>query len=220
MQRKGLLILCFITIAGNALLAQRNGFFLAPHILTGFNYIAPIYHLQPQYAPANRGYNLSFQYGGCTGYKGKKLGVQAEVHSAYYQQNFKQNTLVGGLQLNVLQLGGHVFYQLKRIKSSHYYQTIKLGYGINFPQEATYHVKNSADGTNHADENIAAQFTNHHQISAAYGITTGHKLLWADFSLVSSYTITNIYKPLTGIHANNFFLGFSLSFGLFLNTNK
>ena len=220
MLRKRLFFLCLLSVKFGLIFAQREGFFIAPHVLTGYNYISPVYHLNTDYAPANRGYNVAFQFGGVTGYKLDKMGIQAEVNSSYFQQNFKQNDLEGNLQLNYLSFGGSLFYQFERIKSSRYYHTVKLGYCANVPQHAYYIVKNSLDATIHADQDVLYQFTTDHMITAAYGITTGYKLLWADFSIVAGYSLTNIYKPLTGVKANNFFLGFSLGFGLFLNTNK
>ena len=215
-----LVTLITLLIALNPSFAQREGFFIAPSVLTGYNYLSPVYHLDAQHAPANRGYNVSFQFGGITGYKLEKSGIQAEMNSSFFQQKFKQNEIEGNLQLNYLSVGGSLFYQFERIKSSRYYHTIKAGYLYNIPQSAHYIVKNSLDATIYADEDVKSQFANNHMLTVSYGITTGYKLLWADFSLKAGYSISNIYKPLTGITAKNFFLGFGLSFGLFLNTNN
>lgn len=200
--------------------AQREGFFIAPEVATGFSYIADVYHPDAAHGPANKGYNVMFQYGGQAGYKFKKWGLKLGVYGSHYNQNLKQNDLTGSLNLEYLSYSTAFFYQFERIKSSRYYQTIHLGYQLNAPRQAQYMSKNAVDATIYADENQIGIMQNDHMITAAYGITIGYKLLWADFSLRAGYGLSNIYKPLTQTNGKNFFIGFGLAFGLFLNTNN
>lgn len=199
---------------------QREGFFVAPQLFTGFNYISNVYHTNPLYAPANKGYNVAFNFGATAGYKLKKMGLAAEIGGTHFQQNFKQNDLEGDLQLNYLSYGITGFYQFERIKSGRFYHTMKLGYQLNSPQRADYLVKNSLDNTIYADTSQLGYLQNDHMIVVGYGITMGYKLLWADFSVKAGYSLSNIYNTLTGLKSKNFFIGFGLSFGLFVNTNK
>ena len=199
---------------------QREGFFIAPQIFTGFNYIEGVYHTNPNYAPANKGYNVMFNFGATAGYKLKTIGLASEIGVTHFQQNFKQNNLEGDLQLNYNSFGLNAFYQFERIKSGRFYHTVKLGYQLNSPQRADYIVKNSLDNTIYADTSQLGYLKNDHMIIVGYGITTGYKLLWADFSVKAGYSLGNIYNTLPPVKGKNFFLGFGLSFGLFVNTNK
>lgn len=200
--------------------AQREGFFIAPEVATGYSYIANIYHPDPAHGPANKGYNVMFMYGGQTGYKFKKWGAKVGVHGSHFYQNLNQNDLIGSFEADYLSTSFEVFYQFERVKSSRYYQSIFFGYQLNSPRQAKYMSKNSVDATVYADQDQTAFMQNDHMITAAYGITTGYKLLWADFSFKMGYSLGNIYKPLTATTGKNFFIGFGLAFGLFLNTNN
>lgn len=194
---------------------QQEGIFVAPSVLVGFNYIAEIYHPIAEHAPANRGFNTAFQYGGIAGYKWKKVGVEVEFKAANYRQNFNQNNDVGNLQLQYFGYGCHFLYQLGPINNTKYFHTLKLGGLINTPRSAQYIAKNEVTGEVYANENQNDLAQTNAMISAAYGITTGYKLLWADFSIRAAYSLNNIYKPLTGINGKNFVIGFQLAFGLF-----
>jgi hypothetical protein len=200
-------------------LAQRQGFFLAPEVTTGFSYIAQVYHPDPEHAPANSGYNVMFQYGAQTGYKLDKWGFKLGVYSSHFNQNFQQNDLIGNLALQYLSYSAEIMYQFARIMSSQYYQTVRLGYQLNNPRNAHYISKNDLDATVYADQDQTEGLQNDHMITVAYGITTGYKLLWADFSFRLGYSLGNIYNPLASTTGKNFFIGFGLAFGLFLNTN-
>ncbi len=200
--------------------AQREGFFIAPEVATGYSYIANVYHPDALHAPANRGYNVMFQYGGQAGYKFKRWGLKLGAYGSHYSQNLKQNDFTGDLTTEYFSYSAEILYQIERIKSSHYYHTVRLGYQLNTPREAHYMSKNAVDATVYADQNQIDLLQNDHMITAAYGISTGYKLLWADFSLRMGYSLGNIYKPLTATKGKNFFIGFGLAFGLFLNTNK
>ena len=61
-------IFLFFLTAQN-LRAQQSGFFAGPSALVGFNYISKIYHPQADsaIAPANKGFNVAFQFGGVAG---------------------------------------------------------------------------------------------------------------------------------------------------------
>lgn len=211
---------CFLLFTTNAAFAQQKGWFLASNTFAGYNYISPVYHIDAAHAPTNRGYNVAFNYGGIAGYKLEKIGVLTQFSSAYFQQKFKQNDVIGSLQLHYLMFGGQLFYQINAIGISQYHHTIKLGYTYLTPQFADYIVKNSVDGTIYAKADATYQFGTQHMITAAYGISTGYRLFWADLSVVTGINLNNIYKPLTNTKGNNFFIGLNFSFGLFVNTNK
>ncbi len=202
--------------------AQQSGFFAGPSALVGFDYISKIYHPQADsgIAPANKGFNVAFQFGGVAGYKFKKLGFQAEFKTSNFQQNLKQEDLVGDFTVRYNTFGAQFLYQLGEINLSDYFHTIKLGWLYNTPKYGHYLVKNNSTGDIYADEDQLYALQSNHMLSIEYGITKGYKLLWADFSLRAAYNITNIYKPLTATNGKNFFLGFQLAFGLFANTNK
>lgn len=199
---------------------QREGFFVAPSILVGYSNTSPVFHTNPEYAPKNKGFNLAFQYGGVAGYKLTKWGLAVDIKSSHFQQKFDENDLTGSLQSNYLSYGGSIFYQFERLQSSRHYHTAFLGYQLNNPMHANYIVKNKVDATVYSSTDVLYQLQNDHMITAGYGITTGYKLLWADFSVRLGYSLGNIYKPLTNASGKNFFIGFGLSFGLFVNTTK
>jgi hypothetical protein len=199
---------------------QREGVFMAPTILTGYSSITGVYHTNPEYAPANKGFNLAFQYGATAGYKLEKWGLAAEFKNCHYQQNFNEINLSGYLKSTYLSYGGSLFYQFERLQSSRHYHTAYLGYLLNVPQSAAYYVNDNVDATVYSNIDALYQLQNDNMITAGYGITTGYKLLWAEFSVRLGYSLGNIYKPLTGASGKNFFIGFGLSFGLFVNTTK
>lgn len=209
------LILCAFKV-----IAQDPGFFIAPSALVGYSYISPIYHTVPEYAPANEGFNLAFQVGGVAGYKLKKAGVEIEYKNSNFQQHFDQGSLAGDLSTRYNTFGVHLLYQIAEINSSHYFHTVKIGYLYNDLIDAQYMVKDKISGEVYANENVSYPLQNDNMLSVEYGITRAYKLLWADFNLRIAYSITNIYKPLTGTTGKNFFIGFQLAFGLFANTNK
>ena len=68
-------------------------YFIAPEVATGFSYIAAVYHPDPLHGPANRGYNVMFQYGGQAGYKFKKWGATLGVYCSHFNQNLDQKNL-------------------------------------------------------------------------------------------------------------------------------
>ncbi len=201
-------------------LSQQQGFFIAPSAMVGYDYITKIYNPDSLQPPANKGYNSAFQFGAIAGYKGQKSGVLVEYKTSSFAQNMKQNDVEGNLNIQYNSFGIFALYQLSPIKSSRYYQTAKLGYLYNVPRSAHYLTKNSVTGQIYNDEDQLYAMQNNHMLAIEYGITTGYKLLWADFSLKMAYSINNIYKPLTETNGKNFFIGFQLAFGLFANTNK
>lgn len=200
--------------------SQREGFFVAPSILAGYSDISPVYHTYPEYAPKNKGFNLAFHYGVVAGYKLTKWGLAVDIKSSHFQQKFDENELMGSLQSNYVSYGSSMLYQFERLQSSRHFHTAFLGFQLNSPTHANYIVKNKVDATVYSSIDALNQLQNDYMITAGYGITTGYKLLWADFSVRLGYSLGNIYKPLTNASGKNFFIGFGLSFGLFVNTTK
>ncbi len=214
------LVLLLILLCAHNTFGQREGIFVAPTILTGYSSISGVYHVNPDYAPKNKGFNLAFQYGATAGYKGVKWGFAAEFRGAHYRQNFKENNLSGYLKTYYASYGGSIFYQFERLQSSRHYHTAFFGYQLNVPQSANYFVNDIVDATVYSNVDALYQLKNDNMITAGYGITTGYKLLWAEFSVRMGYSLGNIYKPLTNATGKNFFIGFGLSFGLFVDTTK
>jgi len=215
-----ILLFALVLFYSNPIFGQREGFFIAPSILTGYSSVSPVYHVNPEYAPKNNGFNLAFQYGGLAGYKFTKWGAFIELKSSHFNQKFDENDLSGSFQSSYFSYASSIFYQFERLKSSRHYHTAFIGYQLNSPQHANYIVKNKVDATVYSSIDTQYQLQTDHMITAGYGITTGYKLLWADFSLRLGYSLGNIYKPLTAASGKNFFIGFGLSFGLFVNTTK
>ena len=188
--------------------------------MVGYNHISHIYHPVEFVAPANKGFNVAFQYGAITGYKLKKLGIQLEFKISNFQQKFAQGELEGDFTVRYNTWGTLFLYQLGEINQSGYFHTVKLGALFNSPQYGHYMVKNKITAEVYTNEDQLNLLQNNAMICADYGISKGYKLLWVDFSLRAAYNLNNIYKPLTGVNGKNFFLGFQLAFGLFANTNK
>jgi len=217
LQLNTFLVLFFVAFHAKA---QQEGFFIAPSAMVGYNSIVDVYHPVENITPANKGFNVAFQYGAVAGYKLEKLGLQLEFKISNFQQNMAQDQLEGDFSTRFNTFGTHFLYQLGEINQSGYFHTVKLGVLYNSPQYAHYMVKNKISGEVFANTDQLFLLQNNSMISAEYGITKGYKLLWVDFSLRTAYNLNNIYKPLTGVNGKNFFIGFQLAFGLFANTNK
>lgn len=200
--------------------AQQAGVIVAPEVLVGYNQFTTVYHPNPLAQPSNSGFNTAFQYGVTAGYKLKKWGILADYKGAHYQQNFNQNHQMGDVKTFYEAVGIRILYQLNAINRTNYFHTIKLGYLFNRPQHAHYLNKNDITGEIYADQDQLYALEDMHMLTLEYGITTGYKLLWADFSIKSGVSLNNIYKPLTNVNATNFFIGFQIAFGLFAKTTK
>lgn len=199
---------------------QHAGIFAAPNAMLGYNNISAVYHPYSSYAPKNKGFNYAFQVGLVAGYKLEHAGIQFSYNRSYFEQNFDSQNIVGNLAMNANSFGISALYQLGKIGQTRYFHTLKFGYIYSQPEEANYKVQDAHNNDVYGDTTMLYALQNNHAISVEYGITTGYKLLWADFSVKAAYNISNIYKPLTDTNGKNFFIGVSLSFGLFLYTNK
>ena len=213
------IVLVFI-LAAKFTVGQQSGFILAPEVFVGYNLFTEVYHPNPLAQPKNAGFNTAFQYGGTTGYKFDQWGFLLDYKRSHYQQNFNENQQKGDVKTHYNAFGLRVLYQIDAIKRSKYFHTVKLGYLLNIPQSAEYLNKNDVTGEIYADEDQLYALNDVHMLVLEYGITTGYKLLWADFSIKTGFGLNNIYKPLTNINANNFFIGVQLAFGLFAKTNN
>jgi len=222
MRLTNFLVLFLTFFAALNLKAQREGFFVGPSALVGYNYISKIYHpkADSSIAPANKGFNVAFQFGGVLGYKFNRAGFQVEYKTANFQQKMKQGDFEGDFTMRTNMFGAFLLYQLGEINQSDYFHTIKLGWLYNQTRYAHYMLNNSVSGEVYVNEDQLYTLQNNQMISAEYGVTKGYKLLWADFSIRAAYNLTNIYKPLTATNGKNFFIGFEIAFGLFANTNK
>lgn len=193
---------------------------MGPMGLNGFDYIAEIDHANPLYTPANKGYNLTLQYGIVTGFKWKKIGVQLESKTVYYEQKLKQNDMLGSVKLNYVSFGLHGLYQFAPIYNSSFYHTVKVGIVGNYAQSGMYALKSKSTGDVYADTDIYYTLQDNYMLSLQYGISMGYRLLYADFSLCTAYSINSIYKPDQNVKGHNFYIGLQLAFGIFASTQN
>ena len=213
-------IVLVLFFAAKSTAGQQTGFILAPEVFVGYNLFTQVYHPNPTAQPKNAGFNTAFQYGGTTGFKFDQWGILVDYKNAHYQQNFNEDLQKGDIKARYNAIGVRVLYQINALKRTKYFHTVKVGYLLNIPQGADYLNKNDLTGEIYANEDQLYALNDVHMLVFEYGITTGYKLLWADFSVKTGFGLNNIYKPLTNINTKNFFIGFQLAFGLFAKTNN
>jgi hypothetical protein len=197
-------------------LAQKNGIFLGPAGVIGYDFVSEVYHPNPDVTPENKGYNQSFQIGAVVGFRWQKLGLQWELKNSYFEQNMLEGNYKATLEMNSLTNAFYVMYLPAPLGNSGFYHTLKGGIGIQTPRNAHYQSKNLVEGTIYSDEDQLDLMQTQYMLALEYGLSMGHKLLWADFSLQSAYGLNSVYQPGISDSSRIFYIGFKLAFGLFL----